>query len=390
MLILGMMLGAGSMLGAAAAVVSGANATAPPVATPPACRSALAPTTPDLDSPSRSIGREGSAPSAPRVHWIGPSDLSERRELDRWCGAVGPPVQHHPSSPADGGVSSTLDALVVVTWNVHVGNGDLDGFLRDLRGGLLTGAPVSRFVLLLQEAYRAGDQVPERPAGPVRGAEWIGAPDVDRRLGSIDEVARRHDLHLFYAPSMRNGSNDASSGSRAPEDRGNAILSTEPLTDLRVLELPVQRQRRAAVAATIHWSGADGGARSLDVVSAHLDHMSGWRHLHMSLGAGRADHVRRLVEVFQDEARIVVGGDFNTWAGGADEKGIRLMRNHFPLPVDPPSTGTLPHGVPFMGSLLVDYLFFRVPAGWGATYDVVPDTYGSDHRPLLGRVKTAD
>ena len=35
------------------------------------------------------------------------------------------------------------------------------------------------------------------------------------------------------------------------EDRGNAILSTEPLADLTAIELPFEQQRRVAVAATL-------------------------------------------------------------------------------------------------------------------------------------------
>jgi hypothetical protein len=32
----------------------------------------------------------------------------------------------------------------------------------------------------------------------------------------------------------------------------------------------------------------------------------------------------------------------------------------------------------------LDYLMFRLPDGWTADYRVLADTWGSDHRPLLG------
>jgi len=361
----------------------------------PSCRSRVSMPAPEFDQGATPRGPTEFASPAAEVHWIGPSDPDARQELELWCRGVGSAALHRPSkAPLTDSLvaaawheSERADDLVVVTWNTHVGGGDLDGFLQDLRSGHLTGAPVARFVLLLQEVYRAGGDVPKRPHGQVKSADWIGQ-DAPRHGGSIDELARRHGLHLFYAPSMRNGAVDPNA-LQAPEDRGNAILSTEPLSNLKVLELPVERQRRAVVAATLRWSGSNGHPHALEVVSAHLDHMSGWRRIHRSLGAARAEHVRRLVDVFEGEDRIVVGGDFNTWFGGFQEEGIRLMRDHFPYPHERPSLGTLPHGVPFLSTLLVDYLFFRVPPGWRATYEVVPDTYGSDHRPLLGWVRAA-
>jgi hypothetical protein len=46
---------------------------------------------------------------------------------------------------------------------------------------------------------------------------------------------------------MRNGS-----GAAIPdEDRGNGILSTQPLANLRAMELPFVRQRRVVPIATI-------------------------------------------------------------------------------------------------------------------------------------------
>ncbi|MEN3339278.1 MAG: hypothetical protein V7647_2954, partial [Acidobacteriota bacterium] len=73
-----------------------------------------------------------------------------------------------------------------------------------------------------------------------------------RRLGGalahyeqIEPVAAALGLSLYYVPSMRNG------GAAPHEDRGNAILSSLPLTDLAAYELPFERQRRVALGATI-------------------------------------------------------------------------------------------------------------------------------------------
>lgn len=352
----------------------------------------------DPVSAARDLAPQTSQPSS--VRWARPDRVRDDGELDRWCRGVGPAVVHRPSDPSSYQVPSpprqrgarntadparaTPDGLTVVAWNTHVGGGDLDRLIRNLRSGGLTGSPSRHFVLLLQEVYRAGDVVPETADGEVRHAGRIGPDHEDRRSGGVDEVARRHGLHLFYAPSMRNGA-VGELGSGPSEDRGNAILSTLPLSELEAVELPVRKQRRVIVAATLSWLGPDGSERRLRVASVHLDHVSSWRRLHRSLGADRAEDVRLLLDTFRGEDRIVVGGDFNSWFGGRREEGIRLMRTHFPRPHDPPDGATLGYRLPLVNSL-VDHLFFRVPQEWAATYAVVPDRYGSDHRPLVGWV----
>ena len=336
-----------------------------------------------------------------RLH--GPADPEERAELERWRRAVGPPVVFRPEAAGPGrgasqdpGVGLELGAgpdpapgfpgmggvghpggapLVLVAWNTNVGRGDLSGLVADLRSGGLTGFPAHHFVLLLQEAFRHGPAVPDAVDEEARGADRIGSSQDRNGGGDIHEFARKHGLHLFYAPSMRNGL-------EASEDRGNAILSTLPLTDFQVVELPVQKQRRIAVAATV----GGGPAPGLRVVSVHLDHMSSWRRLHRSLGADRALHAERLVDAFTDEERIVVGGDFNSWFGGNGEEAIRLMRSHFPGPVERPVQGTLETPL-FPFNRLLDHLFFRLPEGWSGEYRVAPSRYGSDHRPLVGWVR---
>lgn len=358
------------------------------------------------------------------IHWVRPEDPDERDELDRWCRAVGSPVVHRPEEDAGRGpagaassdsppsagrpppapappgapapsanANAAPSSLALVAWNVNVGRGHLDLLVEDLVSGRLTGEPVEHFVLLLQEVFRAGAAVPSGPDAGSRSADRIGSDEDRSAPGDIVRFARERGLHLFYAPSMRNGRDD-------PEDRGNAILSTLPLADLEVVELPVQRQRRAAVAATVEGIGggaaglrggdasangaSDGGG--LRVVSVHLDHFSGWDRMHRSLGQDRERHARRLVAAFGDEESIAIGGDFNTWLGGNEEPAIRLMRAHFPDPAQRPTEGTYEASF-FPFNRLLDHLFFRVPEGWEADYHVAPSVYGSDHRPLVGTIR---
>ena len=102
----------------------------------------------------------------PTVSWVFANDPGDRLHLDRWCAGVGPAVS---VSPFDSTLTSaTASSLVVVTWNVHIGSGDIPGLVRDLKAGKFTdGKPVEHFVLMLQEVYRSGADVPVAAgAGP--------------------------------------------------------------------------------------------------------------------------------------------------------------------------------------------------------------------------------
>ena len=99
----------------------------------------------------------------PSVQWFGPDDLTDRRRLDAWCAGVGPVVFAGSRDAAAREIA--LDDITFVSWNVHVGNGDVIRFITDLRAGRLTGdRPVFDVVLLLQEVVRSSD-VPVLSAG---------------------------------------------------------------------------------------------------------------------------------------------------------------------------------------------------------------------------------
>jgi endonuclease/exonuclease/phosphatase family metal-dependent hydrolase len=312
-------------------------------------------------------------PSAALVRWRLPLAPGERRELESWCATVGPAV--FEASPADTGAA--VDRLFVVSWNTHVGGGDLLSLVEDLRQGRLTeGLPVRHFVLLLQEAHRAGASVPQAlelargvPGSirPRRGA----APRLD-----VMAWARRTGLAVYYAPSMRNG---RSVTGEPDEDRGNAILSTLPLADPEVIELPFERQRRAAVTAIVAGRSPLGTPWRLRVGSAHLDNLAGLQRLWVFAEGARARQARALAEAVGADAPAIVGGDFNTWLG-AGERALETMASAFPQ--TPPGDGK----PTFSHRLRLDHLFFRVPSDWTVTYRRIDDRYGSDHYPLLGSV----
>jgi endonuclease/exonuclease/phosphatase family metal-dependent hydrolase len=176
-------------------------------------------------------------------------------------------------------------------------------------------------------------------------------------------------------PSMRNGGPGISA-----EDRGNAILSTVPLGELGAIELPFERQRRVAVAATVAGATTTGAPWRLRVVSAHLDNMVGARRLWIAGGEfGRTRQARGLVTALADEKTLVLGGDLNTWFGFQDGA-YRTAAAAFP------QTHVSDRRATFHGLLRLDHLFFRLEPGWSSRFRRAEHTYGSDHFPLIGEI----
>jgi hypothetical protein len=168
----------------------------------------------------------GSCRSA-AVRWLAPDDPRERARLDAWCAGVGDVAIHAaPATNAPDAIG--IEDITFVSWNVHVGGGDVRAFIKDLTNGTHTdGRAVRHYVLLLQEAVCTEGVPPLR--GAASGASRI-RPRTPAAPIDIVQISRELGLSLVYVPSMRNGaSRDGPS-----EDRGNAILSTEPLSDLAV------------------------------------------------------------------------------------------------------------------------------------------------------------
>ena len=307
----------------------------------------------------------------PQIRWIRPESAGERATLDDWCRSVGPAVVAAGLTRSD--KSTTLADLVVISWNVNVGAGDVLELVESLRDGSLTGQPVTRFVLLLQEAFRRGPAVPR---GPLPGARSAGARQprvIDRERVDIREAAGRLGLSLVYVPSMRNGS-------ETDEDRGNAILSTEPLSDLAALELPFERQRRVAIDAAVSGTGSDGSSWTLRLTNVHLDNRAPARRMWLFASATRLRQARGLLLALKSDSPglAVVGGDFNTWYG-FDDPVFAELSTAFETDVRNDRRPT------FAGLLRLDHLFFRLPEGWEASTTRL-EKFGSDHHPLLARI----
>jgi endonuclease/exonuclease/phosphatase family metal-dependent hydrolase len=305
------------------------------------------------------------------VRWVEPEARRDRDVLARWCDTIGPiliqPLAVHPPSAAP------IDRLALVSWNVHVGGGDIVDLVARLRRGEFTGGtPIDHFILLLQEAYRRDAAVPSLvPRGfpaPGRIAAAVGrAPD-------IATIAKGLGVSLFYVPAMRNGiaAIDA-------EDRGNAILSTLDLHDLAVVELPMERQRRAAAVAVVQGSASDESPWLLRVANVHLD--TALAILRGGPFAARRRQAFALIEALRtpEDLSTVLAGDFNTW-WGASEPALNILRSAFPETPRTPNLKTWSGPLGIHAQL--DYIFIR-----GSFKHVqvqrLQSRFGSDHYPLL-------
>lgn len=262
----------------------------------------------------------------------------------------------------------------MLSWNAHLAEGRLSELISALKAGEFTdGRPVRHFALLVQELYRRGDAVPEFDADD-RSAFAITARDPD--AADVEDYAASLGLSVVYVPSMRNGA-------RLREDRGNAIISTEPLLDPVALELPLARQRRVAIAAAVHVTTPDGIKR-LEFVNAHLEPLSAPRALWIFKNP-RGRQVRAILDLLETPrftndavAGIVLGGDFNMVRGGAREEAYQHARAW---------SRSLRHEDPRRTHLMgrIDYLFFRLPHGWHGSTARLDERFGSDHHPVMGR-----
>jgi endonuclease/exonuclease/phosphatase family metal-dependent hydrolase len=230
--------------------------------------------------------------------------------------------------------------MVIATWNMEEGKGDLPRFIDDLASGRLTSFPVRDYIILLQEA-------------------------IDGMGHNVVPVAQSRQLFSAFDPIR---TSDHGRGTT-----GNAMVATRALGDVRPIDLPHERRARRALQATI-----DIGGVELFTVSAHLENRVSYIG---GFGAMLSDRARKR----QADALLtaipngpgVLGGDFNTWFG-ATEPALRALLRRF---TDTPRERPEPT---FDNRLVLDHLLFDLPDNWEAARQVVSDRYGSDHNPVLG------
>ena len=336
-----------------------------------------------------------SCPDTSSESWYFPETGGDNDRLEEWCGTVGPPVE--VASPQAGfGRLDPGDSLTIVAWNVDVGSGDVIEFLRaelDLScAGAASelGPGSSHFALLIQEAFRRSPDIPlASPGGAIpRPVTEVSRPG--ERLDVV-EIAERCGLSLAYVAAARNGS-EPRDGMR--EDKGVAIVSTLPLSDVIYIELPYEAARRVALAATVH----DAAGDSLRLVSVHLISAAPPARMLTTGNGSRLRQGLALVDALdQLEAQragglstephptsTVLAGDLNTWSDR--ETTLRLLREYFPD--SPPPLGQGTHG-----SFPTDHILFRMSDTAGAPHLVegsylrVEDSHHSDHHAIMARVE---
>lgn len=291
--------------------------------------------------------------------------------LRAWRANVGPPLVDRAGRSCE---DAPIDSLLVVSWNVHLGHAQFVRFVTDLRAGrAIPGVRIRHFVILTQEAFREGDEVPD----------MAGAGGCTRRMGGngadIDALADSLGLALFYVPSMRNGCDDATR-----QDRGNAILATLPLSNLKAVELPLMRQRRVAALADVKGESSDGHEWTLSLASVHLENRGpgiprSWVH-------GRARQAQALVAALPNTSLAALGGDFNTLSG-AQEPAVRIVGGHFSNSPEHQRNVTFVSYAVMRSHL--DYLFFRCAGHHRSKYWRALERYGSDHYPIMGFVRVS-
>ncbi|HYR87804.1 MAG TPA: endonuclease/exonuclease/phosphatase family protein [Terriglobia bacterium] len=287
---------------------------------------------------------------------------------------MGPAVVVAPESS-----SSSADCggrLLVVNWNMHVGNGNITELIGELsRQEESKGFKPPDFVFLLQETFRRGVEVPS--PGRSRVPRRIPPPDsgVD-----IADIARRLGWWMYYVPSMRNG---CRVGEEA-EDRGNAILSSLPLKALEAVELPFVVQRRVALIATV--TDAQNKPK-LRVAVAHMDTraplLKGWVFAGPSARNRQArSMVAALKKLDDDGLPLVFGADLNSHLG-AGEAAVGTV-SKIAARRDSGKEPTHKSG------LVLDHMFARFPETWHAAECVrLNQTFGSDHYPLVLPIRPA-
>jgi endonuclease/exonuclease/phosphatase family metal-dependent hydrolase len=300
----------------------------------------------------------------------------EHPELEHWHGNVGDAIALDLAGPLVRGVKG----IDVLSWNVAIGLGRLEEVVTKLKAGEFDGEArrISRpLVVLVQEAFRADNTVPERAL-----SRHTGGKSPKQRRHDIVETAHALDMSLRYAPSMRNGAHRS--------DRGNAILSTVSVAHARAFPLPHVRQRRVAVAAELQ------GLPWLTFVTAHLDTRG--RTQGRSGRMVQASELGRHLDAEWGTAQtILLAADLNSYLGAREPMFVGLAHAGFRRLAH---SGRSRHTFHARGiRMLLDHVLVRNAdesiAGIKllrldeSAGDRDRSVFGSDHHPLLARLEFA-
>ena len=298
-----------------------------------------------------------------------------------WHGNIGQPV----AIDVGDRLADDATSLDVLSWNIAIGNGRLVDVVNRLRAGAFDGIkrPDARpLVILVQEAYRADDSVPERLASFHHGGKH---PRTSRH--DIVTMADQLGFSLRYFPSMRNGEHRS--------DRGNAILSNIRMARATSFALPHVRQMRVALSVILE------GLPWLTLACAHLDTRGRVRRGDLSGGAenapGRAAQAAALARRLADEGgpdqTVIIGADLNSYFGGLEPMFDGLVEGGFHRVPHTPLRSHTFHSTPLRMTL--DHILVRGPGLAAIAVQRLDEDpgdrgrtiFGSDHHPLLARIE---
>ncbi|MCL7960558.1 MAG: endonuclease/exonuclease/phosphatase family protein [marine benthic group bacterium] len=329
--------------------------------------------------------------------WYFPTEAGDNSRLEDWCLTVGPPVVELEASGSflELRTGKPGGDLTVWSWNVAAGGGDVrrflaeEAFLRCAGPGSTLRPEATHLVLLVQEGFRQSGDVPEaEDPGLVPRAAAEEARPGDRT--DIVDIARDCGLSLAYVAASRNG-HAAGGGER--EDRGVAILSTLPLSDVWFIELPYEAARRVAVGATVRAASGHG----LRLVNVHFTSAPPPARMLVTGNGSRLRQGLAVVDALEqveaaDSANadsisgplsVLLAGDFNTWSNS--ETTLLRLRDSFPDSPDPLSQ-------PTRGAFPTDHILFRrgyagAPMTLNSSHARLEDRFHSDHHPVGIRIR---
>jgi len=293
-----------------------------------------------------------------QVQWLPVTPSPGNPKLSMYRQGVGAPTIRIPDMP-----THRADQITIVNWNVHEGNARIRDFIERY---LWKDRRVD-FVMLVEEAFRTGPDVPPTYDKETKIPKRIGQPNSDE---DIIRVADCEHLWLYYVPSMRNGKQTGT----ASQDRGNAILSTMLLSNFRAIELPYEHQRRVTLGATVTLSNRD----SIDVFAVHLDTSKEFSKGWILTGNGaRETQMQAVIDSTRGLAgldHVVITGDLNGGGGAVTVLDHIVKQTRCPGPTFQ-LLGVFP--------VTLDHVFVRLPSTWQTGSCERPkDKWGSDHWPF--------
>jgi endonuclease/exonuclease/phosphatase family metal-dependent hydrolase len=200
-------------------------------------------------------------------------------------------------------------------------------------------------------------------------ADLVALQEVDKntaRSGHIDEaklIAEKTGLqyHFFKAIDYDGG------------DYGIAILSRFEIRDPVLLPLPQQIKAENRVLSHVM---VTVNKQEIILANTHLDATKGQEN--------RILQMQAILKSFEAEKRpVILCGDLNSVAGSAP---INLLDQQFTRTCITDCPGTVPHGNPVR---TIDYIATKNLLWPLLSYEVIPETYASDHRPVIAVFKTA-